>query len=50
MSGDAVSRVKLHAGDDAGEVAWTLASHTLLLYASHMDFIRKVVENRKAMW
>ncbi len=50
LSGDGVSRVALEAGDDAGEVAWTVASDKLALYASHADFIREVVAKRNAAW
>lgn len=49
-TGDGVSRVRLKAGDDAGEVAWMEASHQLKLYASHVDFIKEVVERKKAAW
>ena len=48
--GDAVSCVKLKAGDDAGEVAWIVASDQLCLYASHIDFIKEVVKRKQAAW
>lgn len=50
ISGNAVSRVRLEAGDDAGEVAWTEASDRLNLYASHIEFIKEVVRRRGAAW
>lgn len=48
--GDAVSRVQLQAGDDAGDVAWIQASSQLRLYASHTDFIKEVVKRKNAAW
>ena len=41
---------KLQAGDDAGAVTWMAATSKLNLYASHLDFIHKVVELRQAAW
>jgi len=49
-SGDAVSRIPLRAGDDAGAVAWMEASSSIQLYASHLDFIKEVVRRRNANW
>ena len=49
-AGDAVSRVRLQAGDDAGEVCWMEASSKINLYANHLNFIREVVHRRKASW
>ena len=48
--GTTVSKVKLQAGDDAGDVAWIQASGNLQLYASHKDFIRMTVDKRGAAW
>ena len=48
--GDAVSRIKLAAGDDAGDVAWMDAISSLNLYASHMEFIKEVVKRKGAAW
>ena len=41
---------KLQAGDDAGAVTWMAATSKLNLYASHLDFIHKVVDLRQAAW
>ncbi len=48
--GDAFSKVRLQAGDDAGAVAWKVASSQLELYASHADFIEKVARQHGATW
>ena len=47
-AGEAFSRVKLQAGDDAGAVSWIEINKSLLLYASHAEFIRSVAEKRGA--
>jgi len=49
-TGAAFSKVKLQAGDDAGEVAWTEAHRNLQLYASHNHFIQEVVKLQGAAW
>ena len=45
-----MSRIKLTAGDDAGDVAWMEATSSLNLYASHQEFIREVVKRKGAAW
>ena len=47
-TGEAFSRVKLQAGDDAGAVTWIEINRSLQLYASHAEFIRSVAETRGA--
>lgn len=49
-TGEKVGRFKLHAGDDAAKVKWVDVDSSLKLYASHSDFIRKVVEQLSAHW
>nr|XP_022916941.1 ADP-ribose pyrophosphatase, mitochondrial [Onthophagus taurus] len=49
-SGDAVGRLSLKAGDDAKNVKWMDIDKNLELYASHEEFIKKVVELRKCHW
>ncbi len=49
-SGNAFSKIKLTAGDDAGDVCWMEASSKLNLYASHLEFIETVVKQRNAAW
>ena len=41
-TGDACTRIKLQAGDDAGAVSWKEISKELELHASHSDFVKKV--------
>ena len=48
--GDGFSKLKLHAGDDAGDVAWTEAREDTKLYASHSKFIENTVKLRAAAW
>ena len=48
--GDILKEFKLQAGDDAGAVRWMAATSKLNLYASHLDFIHKTVEFRRAAW
>ena len=48
--GDAFSRIKLQAGDDAGAVKWTEISRSLDLYASHTQLVQEVVKLRNAAW
>jgi hypothetical protein len=40
----------LKAGDDAANVKWLEIDSTLNLFASHKDFMRKVVEMHGAHW
>ena len=47
-TGDAFSRVKLQAGDDAGAVTWIEINQQMQLYASHAEFIRTVAGKRGA--
>ena len=49
-AGDTLKGFKLQAGDDAGAVAWMAVTSKLNLYASHLDFIHKVVQLRQAAW
>ena len=48
--GEILKDFKLQAGDDAGAVTWMAVTSKLNLYASHLDFIHKAVEYRKAAW
>ena len=50
LSGKGVGRLKLKAGDDAGDVAWTEAKSDMNLYASHNSFIENTVKLRGAGW
>ena len=50
FSGEGVGRLKLSAGDDAGDVAWTEAKRDMNLYASHNSFIENTVKLRGAGW
>jgi len=47
-SGEGFGRIKLCAGDDAGDVAWKELNSSLVLYASHAVFTKKIVELRNA--
>eukprot|EP00731_Ephydatia_muelleri_P023488 Em0015g1071a len=49
-TGEAFSRIKLQAGDDAGAVKWTELSKSLDLYASHTQLVQEVVKLRNAAW
>ena len=49
-TGEAFSKVRLCAGDDAGAVAWTEIRSDLHLYASHSHFIQEVAKLRNAAW
>lgn len=49
-TGEKVGKFELHAGDDAAKVKWVDVDSSLKLYASHSDFIRKVVERLSAHW
>ena len=49
-TGEAFSKVRLCAGDDAGAVAWTDICSDLQLYASHIHFIQEVAKLRNAAW
>ena len=48
--GEGFGRLKLEAGDDAGDVAWTEAKRDMNLYASHSSFIENTVQLRGAVW
>jgi len=48
--GTIFGKFALEAGDDAGAVKWMEVSKDLKLYASHVDFIKRVVEMRNAFW
>ncbi|KAL3858491.1 hypothetical protein ACJMK2_013079 [Sinanodonta woodiana] len=48
--GNSVGKLKLHAGDDAVGVQWMSIKKGLKLYASHHEFIKKVVEMHDASW
>ena len=45
--GSVFDGVALKAGDDAQHVKWVDINSNLQLYASHKDFIKKVVESFK---
>ena len=47
-SGEAFSKVKLCAGDDAGDVSWKELNASLVLYASHVALTKMVVDLRNA--
>ena len=47
-SGEVFGKIKLCAGDDAGDVGWKELNSSLALYASHIMFTKKVVELRNA--
>lgn len=47
-SGDVFGKIRLCAGDDAGDVTWKELDSSVVLYASHTMFINKVVELRSA--
>jgi len=49
-TGDQVGTFPLAAGDDAGAIQWMRLSEQVDLYASHKDFVQKVVENLGAAW
>ncbi|XP_054932198.1 ADP-ribose pyrophosphatase, mitochondrial isoform X3 [Dermacentor andersoni] len=49
-SGDVTGKFSLEAGDDAAKVKWTDISKELCLYASHSDFVHKVVQRLNAHW
>ncbi|XP_017283559.1 ADP-ribose pyrophosphatase, mitochondrial isoform X1 [Kryptolebias marmoratus] len=49
-AGDSVSRLPLHAGDDAGQVQWVDIESSFTLYASHSHFLQLVAKERKAHW
>lgn len=49
-SGTSVGAFPLCAGDDAVNVHWMDISKELALYASHSDFIAKVVAKRNSHW
>ena len=48
--GESYAHVKLQAGDDAGDIAWTDAQPGVKLYASHFSFIEKTVKLRNGAW
>lgn len=47
-NGDGLSHIPLTAGDDACRVKWLSIDRPLDLYASHVDFVRKVCEYHEA--
>lgn len=49
-TGEILNDIKLHAGDDAGNVKWMDIDKSLELYANHRDFISKVAERLNAHW
>jgi len=49
-TGDSVGKFNLHAGDDAVGVRWTDINSQLKLFASHVEFVKKVAELRNAYW
>ncbi len=50
LIGESFANVKLQAGDDAGDIAWTEARAGMKLYASHLSFIEQTVALRKGDW
>ncbi len=48
--GDRVGKFDLQAGDDAANVKWMQIDSNLKLYASHNEFIRRVVDLNGAHW
>jgi len=49
-SGQEVGQLPLQAGDDAGAIQWMPLNKEVILYASHKDFVEKVVEKLEAHW
>ncbi|XP_069042396.1 ADP-ribose pyrophosphatase, mitochondrial isoform X2 [Lepisosteus oculatus] len=49
-TGDSVSGLPLHAGDDAGQVAWVDVDSSLRLYASHAHFLETAARHHHAHW
>lgn len=49
-TGETVDSLPLKAGDDADDLKWCDINHELKLFASHVDFIRKVAEIHGADW
>lgn len=49
-SGNITGKFSLEAGDDAAKVKWTDIHKDLQLYASHSDFVYKVVQRLKGHW
>lgn len=43
-NGTVFGAIQLHAGDDAGEVMWVTLDPAMQLYASHADFIARVID------
>lgn len=48
--GSIVGKLSLAAGDDACNVRWMDVNEKLNLYASHSDFMKKMVQKRDAHW
>lgn len=44
------NQIKLKAGDDAKRVQWLDIDSSLVLYASHLNFIQNVANLHKASW
>jgi predicted NUDIX family NTP pyrophosphohydrolase len=49
-TGEACGKIKLHAGDDAGDVSWKEISKDLQLFASHQDFVKRVAKRHNAAY
>ncbi|KAM3863838.1 ADP-ribose pyrophosphatase, mitochondrial [Diretmus argenteus] len=49
-TGNSVSELRLHAGDDAGQVQWVDVDSSFPLYASHSHFLEVVAKERHAHW
>jgi len=49
-SGEEVGKLPLQAGDDAGAIQWMKLSSQVSLYASHKEFVEKVVAKHGAHW
>ncbi|XP_014237368.1 putative nudix hydrolase 6 [Trichogramma pretiosum] len=49
-SGKIVGNFNLQAGDDATKVKWIDIDCNLILYASHKDFIQKIVQKHASHW
>lgn len=49
-TGEEVGQLPLQAGDDAGAIKWMKLSSEVNLYASHKEFVEKVVQKLEAHW
>jgi ADP-ribose pyrophosphatase len=49
-TGEVVKTFRLQGGDDAEHATWMELSSSLKLFASHVDFLKKVAILHKAHW